>query len=79
MGLVKRQRLRRLSFHNHKIKNRECQMSSRILSGAVLAGFLLAVAAPFTAYAADPPKTKEECEKTKDMKWDEATKTCVPK
>ncbi len=54
-------------------------MLSRVLSGAVLAGFLLAVAAPITAYAADAPKTKEECEKTKDMKWDEATKTCVPK
>jgi hypothetical protein len=53
-------------------------MFSKILSGTVLAGLLLAVSAPIV-YAADPPKTKEECEKTKDMKWDEATKTCVPK
>jgi hypothetical protein len=49
----------------------------KTLSFAVLAGLLLAVAAP--AFAADPPKTKADCEKVKDMKWDDATKTCVKK
>jgi ABC-type Fe2+-enterobactin transport system substrate-binding protein len=54
-------------------------MLSRILSGAVLAGLLLAVSAPIAAYAADAPKTKADCEKAKDMKWDEKTSKCVKK
>ncbi len=54
-------------------------MLSKIISSVILAGFLIAVSAPIAAYAQDAPKTKEECEKTKDMKWDEATKTCVKK
>ena len=52
-------------------------MSAKILSAALVAGLLLAVSAP--AFAADPPKTKADCEKTKDMKWDDATKACVKK
>ena len=52
-------------------------MSAKILSAALVAGLLLAVSAP--AFAADAPKTKAECEKTKDMKWDDATKACVKK
>jgi hypothetical protein len=51
-------------------------MIAKVVSGAVLASFLLAASAPVT-FAADAPKTKEECAKTKGMKWDEATKTCV--
>lgn len=47
-------------------------------SAAVLSGFLLAAFSP-VSFAADVPKTKAECEKTKDMKWDETTKTCVKK
>jgi hypothetical protein len=56
-------------------------MISKILGGAVMAGLLLSVSAPIVAYAADEaaPKTKAACEKTKDMKWDAATKTCVKK
>jgi ABC-type Fe2+-enterobactin transport system substrate-binding protein len=54
-------------------------MISKILSGAVLAGLLLSVSAPIVAVAADAPKTKAECKKAKDMKWDTTTKTCVPK
>ncbi len=50
---------------------------SKILSTAIIAGLLFAVAAP--AFAADAPKTKADCEKTKDMKWDDAKKVCVKK
>lgn len=52
-------------------------MSARILSMAIIAGLLLAVSAP--AFAADAPKTKADCEKAKDMKWDDAKKACVKK
>jgi hypothetical protein len=52
-------------------------MSANILSTAIIAGLLLAVSAP--AFAADAPKTKADCEKTKDMKWDDAKKACVKK
>jgi hypothetical protein len=50
---------------------------SKILSTAIIAGLLFAVAAP--AFAADAPKTKAECAKMTDMKWDAKTKTCVKK
>ena len=52
-------------------------MSLRILSTAIVAALVVAAAAP--AFAADAPKTKVECEKMKDMKWDDATKACVKK
>ena len=48
---------------------------SKILSTVVVAGLLIALTAP--AFAADAPKTKAECEKLTDMKWDAKTKTCV--
>ena len=48
-------------------------MISKILSGAVLAGLLLSVSAPIVAVAADAPKTKADCKKAKDMKWDKTT------
>jgi hypothetical protein len=51
---------------------------AQTLSLAVLTGFLLAISAP--AFAEDPmPTTKADCEKMKDMKWDDATKACVTK
>ncbi|MGB0086988.1 MAG: hypothetical protein WBP94_16645 [Rhodomicrobiaceae bacterium] len=53
-------------------------MIAKILSTAVLAGFMFSVAAPI-AYAADAPKTKAACEKMKDMKWDATAKKCVKK
>ena len=53
-------------------------MLSKILSGAVLAGVLLSAAAPVT-FAADAPKTKEECAKHKDMSWDASAGKCVKK
>ena len=52
-------------------------MSAKILTSAIIAGLLLGVSAP--AFSADAPKTKAECEKAKDMKWDDAKKECVKK
>ncbi len=57
-------------------------MISKILGGAVIAGLLLSVSAPVVAFADDAaaaPKTKADCKKAKDMKWDKATKACVKK
>ncbi len=50
---------------------------SKILSTAIIAGLLFSVSAP--AFAADAPKTKAECSKMTDMKWDSKTKACVKK
>jgi hypothetical protein len=50
---------------------------SKILCSAIAASLLVVVTAP--AFAADPPKTKAECAKLTDMKWDAKTKTCVKK
>jgi hypothetical protein len=50
---------------------------SKVLSAAIVVGLLVAVTAP--AFAADAPKTKAECQKLTDMKWDAKTKTCVKK
>jgi len=52
-------------------------MSAKILSTAIIAGLLFAVSAP--VFAADAPKTKADCEKMKDMKWDDAKKVCGKK
>lgn len=59
----------------------EIQMISKIVRGAVLTGVLVAFSAPIVANAADAdaPKTKAECKKAKDMKWDKTTKSCVKK
>ncbi|MFT3732479.1 MAG: hypothetical protein QM780_13850 [Hyphomicrobium sp.] len=53
-------------------------MLSKVLSGAVIAGLLMAVSAPVVAYADDAaaPKTKADCKKAKG-KWDKKTKTCT--
>ena len=53
-------------------------MIGRILSAAALAGILMGAIAP-VGYATDTPKTKTECEKHKDMKWDASTMKCVKK
>jgi hypothetical protein len=50
---------------------------SKALIFAITIGILSAVAAP--VFAADPPKTKGDCEKATDMKWDDAKKECVKK
>jgi hypothetical protein len=48
----------------------------KTISLAIVAGLLLAVAAP--AFAEDPaaPTTKADCEKAKGT-WDDATKACL--
>ena len=51
-------------------------MSAKILSAAIITGLLLAFTAP--GFAAEPT-TKADCEKMKDMKWDDAKKACVKK
>ena len=59
----------------------ECQSDElvKLLSSAIIAGLLFAVAPLQVAIAAEAPKTKSDCEKAKDMKWDEKTKSCVKK
>jgi hypothetical protein len=52
-------------------------MIAKILSAAVFAGFVFSVVP--AAHAADAPKTKADCEKMKDMKWDATAKKCVKK
>jgi hypothetical protein len=55
-------------------------MLSKSTNCAIITGLLMALAAPVAAYADDAaPKTKAECLKKPDMKWDKATKTCVKK
>jgi len=50
---------------------------SKALRIAIITAVLSAITAP--AFAADPPKTKADCEKMTDMKWDAKTKACVKK
>ena len=59
----------------HHIKGESRYMSGRIVRTAIITGLLLAVAAP--AFAADAPKTKADCEKAKDMKWDDAERRAL--
>ncbi len=46
----------------------------KALMSVLALSFAVAFVAP--AFAADPPKTKADCEKAK-MTWDAAAKTCV--
>ncbi len=56
---------------------KERDMIPKILSGAVVAGLLMAVSAPVVAYADDAaPKTKADCKKA-GGKWDKKAKTCA--
>ncbi len=71
---------RRASRFGHHHGAREVQgeeSMSKILSTGIIAGLLLGATA--AAFAADAPKTKAECDKLKDMKWDDAKKVCVKK
>jgi hypothetical protein len=54
------------------------QMLSRFVLGLVIAG-ILSAATTSTTFAEDAPKTKAECKKIKNMKWDSKTKACVKK
>jgi hypothetical protein len=56
----------------------EFHMSKKILSTAILAGLLFGLAAPIVE-AKDAPKTKADCEKMTNMKWDDASSKCVKK
>ena len=56
----------------------EFHMSKKIVSIAILAGLLFGLAAPI-AQAKSAPKTKAECEKLANMKWDDASSKCVKK
>ena len=58
--------------------NGEFHMSKKIVSTAILAGLLFGLAAPI-AQAKSAPKTKAECEKLANMKWDDASSKCVKK
>jgi hypothetical protein len=58
---------------------RKVLMLTKNMSAAVLAGLLFAVSAPVVLYAGDAPKTKAECEKTKDMQWDDQAGKCEKK
>ncbi len=53
-------------------------MSKKIMSAAILAGLLFGLAAPL-AEAKSAPKTKAECEKMTNMKWDDGTSKCIKK
>lgn len=58
---------------------KERRMISKVLSGAIIAGLLMAVSAPVVAYADDAaPKTKADCKKA-GGKWDKKTKVCTVK
>ena len=50
-------------------------MSKKIVSASIVAGLLFGLAAPI-AQAKDTPKTKTECEKMTDMKWNDTTSKC---
>jgi hypothetical protein len=60
-----------------KQKDGEFHMS-KILSAAILAGLMFGLAAP-AVQAKDAPKTKADCAKMANMKWDDATSKCVKK
>ena len=49
----------------------------KVLLSLLVLGLAVAFTAP--AFAADAPKTKADCEKTTNMKWDATTKACVKK
>jgi hypothetical protein len=53
-------------------------MTKKVMSTAILAGLLFGLAAPI-AQAKDAPKTKAECEKVANMKWDDKASKCVKK
>ena len=58
--------------------NGEFHMSKKIVSTVILAGLLIGLAAPI-AQAKSAPKTKAECEKLANMKWDDTSSKCVKK
>ncbi len=51
----------------------------KALISLLVVGLAVAFTAPAFAQETAAPATKADCEKMKDMKWDESTKTCVKK
>ena len=77
MPLPRTERSVRALGHHRCPRSQEKPMTAKIVSSAIIAGLLFGVSAP--AFAQDAPKTKAECKKLTDMKWDSKTKTCVKK
>ncbi len=75
--LLARQADERHCSRDKRGQEQERRQRRKILSTAIIAGLLFAVTDP--AFAADAPKTKADCEKAKDMKWDDTKKVCVKK
>jgi hypothetical protein len=51
----------------------------KLVLSAVALTFALALATPVLAQTKDAPKTKADCAKAKDMKWDDKAGKCVKK
>ena len=68
----------RAGGHTAARQQTELSMSKKIMSTAILAGLIFGLAAPIVE-AKSTPKTKAECEKLANMKWDDAASKCVKK
>jgi hypothetical protein len=53
--------------------------SMKIVLSAIALAFAVTVATPVLAQTKDAPKTKADCAKAKDMKWDDKAGKCVKK
>jgi len=51
----------------------------KMFLSAVALSFAVALATPVFAQTKDAPKTKADCTKAKDMKWDDKAGKCVKK
>ena len=51
----------------------------KITLSAIALALSVSFAAPVSAQMKDAPKTKADCMKAKDMKWDDKTSKCVKK
>ena len=51
----------------------------KIILSAIALTFAVALATPVLAQTKDAPKTKADCTKAKDMKWDDKAGKCVKK
>ena len=51
----------------------------KIVLSAIALTFAVALATPVLAQPKDAPKTKADCTKAKDMKWDDKAGKCVKK
>jgi hypothetical protein len=51
----------------------------KIMLSALALTFTVAFAAPVFAQTKEAPKTKADCTKAKDMKWDDKAGKCVKK